>query len=84
MGTSYPNGVFDVNVLTAVIEFQSWLDKQIAVGRSLAITNFNDFEYSSTSVLEEQLSKYRELATVHTPAALGIDHLVDSNYQSLG
>ena len=83
LGTSYPNGVFDVNVLTAVIEFQSWLDKQIAVGRSLAITNFNDFEYSSTSVLEEQLSKYRELATVHTPAALGIDHLVDSNYQSL-
>ncbi|MEM7467786.1 MAG: MMPL family transporter [Pseudomonadota bacterium] len=83
ISASNPFGIFDHQILSAAADFQRWINRQSLVKKSLGIANFKDT--TGITFLENNLAlnRYRELAKLHSPTGLGLERLVDENYQHL-
>ena len=83
ISTTKPMGALDDEVMQTTYQFQQWLDRQNEVRKTLAITNFSTVQDHLAQVDSNSVSRYRELAKIHTPTGLGIEKLVDPNYRAL-
>lgn len=83
VGAPDAHGAFDRKLLSRLDTFQQWLEQQPEVMKTLSITNFPQVREQLNQSNTKASSSYQELAKVHTPRALGIENLVDEDYQTL-
>lgn len=73
----------DIDFLKAVRAFQTWLRAQPEVRKTLSMIDFAKVRDNLADGSTSDIVRYRELAKLHSPAALGIQQLVDKRYRSL-
>ena len=78
-----PFGALEREFVAAVTTLQAHLDDQPEVRKTLGVSSFAAIMAAPNDADGIDMTRYKALAKIHTPVGLGIQRLVDANYQRI-